>query len=178
MSGVKIIYIAFKNHVDVLPTIPEDKTAFEDFSILSEGGVGAGNTDIKMIGDNLFFRLETTVDLGELSYPQQGPSGCHSFLATLNVYHSGFKSKILGFLGAVTNRELIILAKLNNGDIHMLGDKDRGAILGDGTTATSGKALTDQNGTDLFFTYPTPTPRIYIGDIDSITSNQSSGSGV
>jgi hypothetical protein len=29
------------------------------------------------------------------------------------------------------NTELVILARLNNGDVHMLGDKDRGVEYGD-----------------------------------------------
>ena len=41
--------------------------------------------------------------------------------------------------------EVIILARLNNGDIHMLGDADRGAEIGENVEASSGKAVTDNN---------------------------------
>jgi hypothetical protein len=177
-SGVKVVYFAFQKDIAVLPRVPENKTSFEDFSILSEGGAGAEHVDIEMKPGKRFFKFETTSDLGELTYPEQGPKGCRSLLATLETYHSGFKQKILGFMTATMNQQLILLVKLNNGDVHMLGDKERGAEHGDGSTATSGKAITDQNGVNLFFTYVTPTPQIYIGDIDSLITDQSSNSGV
>ena len=48
------------------------------------------------------------------------------------------------------NSEVIILARLNNGDIHMLGDADRGAEIGENVEASSGKAVTDNNGAGLY----------------------------
>ena len=65
-------------------------------------------------------------------------------------------------------KETIILARLNNGDVHMLGDADRGAEIGDNVEASSGKAVTDNNGATLSFVYDTPTAQIYTGDMDSL----------
>ena len=65
------------------------------------------------------------------------------------------------------NSEVIILARLNNGDIHMLGDADRGAEIGDNVEASSGKAVTDNNGATSFV-YDTPTAQVYTGEMDSL----------
>ena len=85
--------------------------------------------------------------------------------ANLEIFHPGFKPKLLGFIASVMNSETIILARLNNGDVHMLGDNDRGAEIGDSVEATSGKAVTDNNGATLSFVYeprpPKSTPGIW-----------------
>jgi len=110
-------------------------------------------------------------DLGELKYTLQGPTGARSFKANLEVYHPGFKSKLLGLVSSTMNNELVILARLNNGDIHMLGDKDRGVEYGDSAELSSGKAVTDNNGGTLNFVYDTPTAQIYVGtNLDTIIS--------
>ncbi len=86
----------------------------------------------------------------------------------LEIYHPGFKPKLLGFIASVMNSETVILARLNNGNVHMLGDADRGAKIGDNVEASSGKAVTDNNGATLSFVYDTPTAQIYTGDMDSL----------
>jgi hypothetical protein len=176
-SGVKTLYIALHDDVDLLPTLPNTRTHFEDFAVLSEGGDGPNHL-IKMKAGKRMFKFATTKDLGELKYTVQGTSGGKSFNANLEVVHAGMKEKILGFMASVMNRELILLAKLNNGDVHMLGDKDRGAEFGDTAEVTSGKAVSDQNGATINFTYDTPTAQIYKGDnIDSLLVAEESGSG-
>ena len=67
------------------------------------------------------------------------------------------------------------MCKLNNGAIHMLGDKDRGCEFGDSAEATSGKAIGDPTGATINFIYYTPTPQIYIGDIDGLLSDSGNG---
>ena len=68
------------------------------------------------------------------------------------------------------NSELVILARLNNGDVHLLGDKNRGVEYGDNAELSSGKAATDNNGGTLNFVYDTPTVQIYTGNnLDTIT---------
>jgi hypothetical protein len=70
------------------------------------------------------------------------------------------------------NSELVILARLNNGDIHLLGDKNRGVEYGDSAELSSGKSVTDNNGGTLNFVYDTPTAQIYVGNnIDQITGS-------
>ena len=167
MSGVKTVYFALKDDIKTFPTLPSTRNAYEDYVQLT----GA----LTMKDGKRFFKLHSERDLGELKYETQGVTGGKSFKGTLEIQHSGFKHKILGFLAATINEELIILCKLNNGEIHMLGDADRGAEYGDGTTTTSGKAVTDQNGVTLNFSYDTPAPLIYTGDIETLLVASTTG---
>ncbi len=160
MSGVKTIFYALKDDIFAYPTLPDTRNSFEDFAIL--------DGSITMKSGKRFFKFQSEKDLGELKYEPQGAAGGKSLRATLEIFHAGFKAKILGFLAATLNEEVVILAKLNNGEVHLLGDKDRGAEIGDGTTSTSGKALSDPNGVTLFLTYDTPTPQIYTEDLDAL----------
>jgi len=169
-SGVKVIYYALREDVKEMPTLPNTRSKFEDFAVLSEGGtaVGGKTHSIEMLSGKRFFRFYCGKNLGELKYSIQGVAGGKSMNANLEVMHPGLRKEILGFMAATMNDELIILCKLNNGDIHVLGDLERGAELGDNAEATSGKAITDANGVTLNFTYDTPTAQIYVGDMESL----------
>jgi hypothetical protein len=161
MSGVKNVYIAFKEDVKTFPTLPNVREHYDDFAVL-EG-------DIEMKASKRFYHVYSSRDLGELKYTLQGPTGARSLKATLEMYHPGFKSKLLGLVSSTMNSELVILARLNNGDVHLLGDKNRGVEYGDSAELSSGKAVTDNNGGTLNFVYDTPTAQIYVGEIDPIT---------
>ena len=162
MSGVKNVYIALKEDVASLPKLPASRTSYEDFAVLE------GN--ITTVNGKRFYHIYCSRDMGELKYTTQGTFGGKSLKANLEIYHPGFKPKLLGFIASVMNSEAIILARLNNGDVHMLGDADRGAEIGENVEATSGKAVTDNNGATIAFVYDTPTAQIYTGDIDSLIS--------
>ena len=117
-----------------------------------------------------FYHIYCSRDLGELKYTLQGPTGARSMKATLEIYHPGFKPKLLGMVSSTMNSELIILVRLNNGDIHLLGDKNRGVEYGDNPELSSGKAVTDNNGGTLNFVFDTPTAQIYVeNNVDAIT---------
>ena len=160
MSGVKNVYISLKDNVASLPKLPSNRTSYEDFALLE------GN--IVMVNGERFYHIYCSRDMGELKYTTQGTFGGKSMKANLEIYHPGFKPKLLGFIASVMNSETIILARLNNGDVHMLGDADRGAEIGDSVEATSGKAVTDNNGATIAFVYDTPTAQIYTGEMDSL----------
>jgi len=162
MSGVKNVYIAFKDNIASFPSLPNVREKFEDFAVL-EG-------TIAMKPSKRFYHIYCSRDLGELKYTLQGPTGARSMKATLEIYHPGFKPKLLGLVSSTMNSELIILARMNNGDVHLLGDKNRGVEYGDNAELSSGKAVTDNNGGTLNFVFDTPTAQIYAGNnIDAIT---------
>lgn len=161
MSGVKTMYFIPKSDVNSINAVlANTKQNFADYvEIGSSAMVGKAFTVISGKG---FAKLYSAKDLGELKYAVQGAGvGSRSMKATLEVFHPNFKRKILGFLGTMINQELIIVVVLNNGDKHLLGDLERGAQIADGVEATSGKAVTDQNGATLQFEWDTPMPQIF-----------------
>ncbi|MDD4847610.1 MAG: hypothetical protein PHR53_02450 [Bacteroidales bacterium] len=169
MSGVKTIYYALKDDAATIPSLKTTRTTFEDFATL--------DGSIVMKTGKRFFKFHSEKDMGELTYKTQGTSGCKSLLANLETFHPGLRKKLLGFVDALMNQELLIIVKLNNGELHLLGDADRGAEFADDINLTSGKAVSDQNGATLNFVYATPAAQIYTGDVDDLLEPAGSGSG-
>ena len=161
MSGVKTMYFIPKNDVTAINAVlAASKTTFTDY--VEIGSTAMEGKAFTVATGKGFVKLYCTKDLGELKYAVQGAGvGSRSMKATLEVFHPNFKRKILGFLGTMINQEMIIVAVLNNGDKHLLGDLERGAQIADGVEATSGKAVTDQNGATLQFEWDTPMPQIF-----------------
>lgn len=161
MSGVKTMYFIPKNDVTAINAVlAAQKTTFTDY--VEIGSASMEGKAFTVATGKGFAKLYCTKDLGELKYAVQGSGvGSRSMKATLEVFHPSFKRKILGFLGTMINQDLILVVVLNNGEIHLLGDLERGAEIADGVEATSGKAVTDQNGATLQFEWDTPMPQVF-----------------
>lgn len=161
MSGVKTMYICPKDDVTAINAVlAASKTSFADY--VEIGSASMSGKAFTVATGKGFAKIYCAKDLGELKYTVQGSGvGSRSMKANLEVFHPNFKRKILGFLGTMMNQEVIIVAVLNNGDKHLLGDLDRGAEIADGVEATSGKAVTDQNGATLVFEWDTPMPQVF-----------------
>ena len=161
-SGVKAMYMAMHTDVATFPTLPSVRAEFADFAELE------GN--IVMVEGKLFKKIYVSKDMGELKYKPQGKTGSRSFRASLSIFHPGLKAKLLGMVASMMNSEFFVLVLLENGDVHVLGDKYRGAEFSEDTELTSGKEITSENGGNLGFIYDTPTAQIYTGDLDALTT--------
>lgn len=161
MSGVKTMYFIPKNDVTAINAVlAASKTTFTDYVQIGSTAM-EGKAFTAATGKG-FAKLYCGKDLGELKYTVQGSAvGSRSLKAHLEVFHPNMKKKLLGFLGTMINQELILVVVLSNGEIHLLGDLERGAEIADGVEATSGKAVTDQNGATLQFEWDTPMPQIF-----------------
>lgn len=164
MSGVKTMYIIPKSDITAINAVLSNtKTTFTDYVELGSSAM-EGKAFTVATGKG-FAKIYCAKDLGELKYTVQGAAvGSRSMKANLEVFHPNFKRKILGFIGTMINQEVVIVAVLNNGDKHLLGDMERGAAIADGVEATSGKAVTDQNGATLVFEWDTPMPQIFYAE--------------
>lgn len=100
-------------------------------------------------------------EFGELIYTPQGQHGSRSFKAELEIFHPGFKKRLLGYMSVAANREYLLVVGLSNGEWHLMGDTGRGARMADSTRATSGKAVTDANGGELHFECSCQAPRVF-----------------
>lgn len=170
MSGVKRVIIALMDDIDTYPERINEasRQGLEDHVRLQ------GN--IVMKAGKRAYKVYTDPDNAEMTYESQGEKGSKSKKAKLDIKIPGLRAKVLGFNAAIQNAELVILALLNNGEWHMMGDKDRGADLDDDKT-TSGKGASASSGSELSFTYDTAIPQIYTGDIDSLLTEAPSGNG-
>lgn len=167
LSGVRALWVANKNDVEAINAVlASTVTDFATMVTLDTSGLTTDHA-IACVEGKGFAGIYCADDMGELKYATQGTiTGCKSLKATLDIYHPGFKRVALGALAYFNNQEAIIVVKLNNGEIHLLGDLDRGAKLQDGMEGTSGKASEDDNGVNFIWEYNCPAPRIFSEDWD------------
>ena len=161
MSGVKTMFYIPKYDVTAINAVlAATKTTFTDY--VQIGSTAMEGKAFTVATGKGFAKIHCSKDLGELKYTVQGSAvGSRSLKAHLEVFHPAFKRKILGFLGTMINQEVILVVVLNNGEIHLMGDLERGAEIADGVEATSGKTVTDPNGATLQFEWDTPMPQIF-----------------
>lgn len=160
-SGVKKIAVFLTQDVQDWPARRTDIQEMRDYVELD------GNLTFKT-GKRAFL-IHCKDEAGELHYEGQGEEGSRSQKAILNIYNPGMKSPMLGFIAAVQNADIGALVWLNNGEVHLLGDKDRGMILSE-NNATSGKAVADPNGGDMTFNYNCSRAQVYTGQTDHLTT--------
>ena len=172
LSGVKALWITTKQDIEAINAVKAAiVTDFDKLVTLDTSGL----TNLKAIACKTgkgFAAVYCADDMGELKYATQGTmTGCKSLKATLDIYHPGFKRVALGALAYFNNQEAVIVAKLNNGEIHLIGDLDRGAKLQDGMESTSGKASEDDNGVNFIWEWNCPAPQIFTDGWDPRDAN-------
>lgn len=160
MSGVNTLYFIPKADILSINALsPATITTYAERVVI--GSSSLATNAISCATGKAFGKMYCADDLGELVYTPQGQKGSRSFKAELEIFHPAFKADMLGFLATHNNQELVLVCVLNNGDVHLLGNKQRGVTLADSTRATSGKAVTDANGAECHFEWNTPAPQIF-----------------
>ena len=159
-SGVTGIYFCPKaDVVSINAARPAIITSYEDRVTI--GSSSLATNAISCATNKGFAKMFCADDLGELVYTPQGQHGSRSFKAELEVFHPAFKADILGFMTVHNNQELIIVAEMNNGEFHLLGNMRRGVRIDESTKATSGKAVTDPNGAECHFIWNCDAPQVF-----------------
>lgn len=161
MSGIRTLYfIPLDDVISINAARPATYATFEDYVTIGDSSME--EKAVTVATGKRFAKIYCSTDMGELKYALQGSRvGNRSFKATLEVFHPKFRKQLLGFMSAMANAEMLVVAVLNNGEYHLLGDMEHGCILSDGMEATSGKAATDDNGATLQFEYQTPQKQIF-----------------
>jgi hypothetical protein len=91
-----------------------------------------------------------------------------SFEVTLSVFNPGLKKKLLGFIAAIKNENIFLIAQDNEGQYYLLGDSIRAAHMVPGEGIGTGKATADRKGANLKFVFKTNVPRVYVGDVSGL----------
>lgn len=152
------IYFGF--HADVLtwPTVPVSPATPEENGILT-------GTIVMKPGKNLF-KLYITDDTGEFNIESVGPVDGKSFVEHLNFFHPGLQKKILGFINAAKNDNLVFIVPDAEGQKYLMGDALRAAIYqGAPDGSGTGKETAARKGMSCEFTYKTPAAYVYTGDV-------------
>ena len=152
--------IYFGYHADVLtwPTVHSSPATPE------ENGVLIGTIAMKA-GKNLF-ELYITDDTGEFNIESVGEVDGKSFVEHLNFFHPGLQKKILGFINAAKNDNLVFIVTDAEGQMYLMGDEMRPAVYqGSPDGSGTGKETAARKGMSCEFTYKCNSAYVYDGDV-------------
>ena len=159
MGGiVQKIYFGFWADVETFPAKPVTPVTLEDNASLT------GN--IVMKTGKRMFEMYITDDTGEFNVEPVGEVDGKSFVLHLNFFHPGMQKKILGFINAAKNDNLVFVVTDAEGQQYLMGDAMRpsvyqGAPNGSGT----GKETAARKGMSCEFTYKTGNVYVYTGTV-------------
>lgn len=145
--------------VQAWPSAPVAPSTVENF--------GAWVGDVIMKANKNAFTFYSTDDTSELKISPVGEQDGMSFEMELTIFNPGLKKKLLGFIAAAKNENLFFIVQDSEGQWYLLGDAKRAAHMVGGEGGT-GKSSTDRKGMTLTFKFKTNTPRVYVGDTETI----------
>ena len=168
MSGVGTIYFVPRDKVTAINwSLPAAPASYEEFVVMEAITGGSPNHAIELTTGSKFSKMEIRLGMANLDYTVQGEVGSQSYRAALTIDRGGFKKNALGLHQMLLNNDVLIVAKLNNGDFHLLGDMDHGCELDTNSTGTTGKAVTDASTLTFSFVWDTNSPQIFGDQFDA-----------
>lgn len=166
-------YLWYGYHKDV-KTWPEPPATTGSITLEANGSY-TGN--LIMEEGKRLFKMYITDDTGELKMPLVGDTDGQSYEMNLTFFHPGLSKKILGFVNANKNGNLVFIAPDAEGQLYLLGDKDRPCTMVNGEGLGTGKQTKDRKGAGLSFKYKTNNILAYTGPIpDAVSVGSGSGS--
>lgn len=159
MGGIaQTIYFGY--HTDVLtwPTKPSSPTTLEAAATLTG--------DVVMNTGKRLWDMFLTDDTGEFKIEPVGETDGKSFVLHVSLFHPGLQKKILGFMNAAKNENLVLIVVDSDGQKYLMGDALRPAVfVGSPDGAGTGKETAARKGVSLEFTYKTPAVYVYGGSV-------------
>lgn len=159
MGGIaQKVYFGFWEDVATWPTKPTAPATVEDAATLTG--------DLTMKTGKRMFELYITDDTGEFNIESVGEVDGKSFVEHLLFFHPGLQKKILGFINAAKNDNLVFIVTDAEGQMYLMGDSMRPAVYqgspdGNGT----GKETAARKGMSAEFTYKTNSVYVYAGSV-------------
>lgn len=159
MGGItQKVYFGLWADVATWPTKPTTPADLEANATLTG--------DLTMKAGKRLFELYITDDTGEFNIESVGEVDGKSFVQHLTFFHPGLQKKILGFMNAAKNDNLVFIVVDAEGQKYLMGDSMRpatyqGAPDGNGT----GKETAARKGMSAEFTYKTPNNYVYGGSV-------------
>ena len=159
MGGiVQKIYFGFWADVETFPAKPVTPATLEDNASLT------GN--IVMKTGKRMFEMYITDDTGEFNVEPVGEVDGKSFVLHLNFFHPGMQKKILGFINAAKNDNLVFVVTDAEGQQYLMGDAMRPAVYqGAPNGSGTGKETAARKGMSCEFTYKTGNVHVYTGTV-------------
>lgn len=161
MGGIKqVVYFAYHSDVATWPTEPDFDAVADIEALASLTG------DIAMNTSKNFFALYLTDDTGEFEIESVGEKDGKSWVMHLRLFHPGLQKKILGFINAAKNDNLVFIVPDNNQNQFLMGDALRPATFeGSPDGSGTGMETAARPGVSMEFTYKTANLYQYGGSI-------------
>jgi hypothetical protein len=151
------IYFGLYEDVSSWPTEPDSPADLE------ENGVLTG--DLVMKAGKRMFAFYATDDTANMEINDVGEVDGMSQEVIINAFHPGLQKKILGFLNATKNENLVLVVEDCEGQRYLIGSEKIACkrIAGDGSG--TGAARADRKGANLKFRWPTNNVYVYDGNL-------------
>jgi hypothetical protein len=159
MGGIpQKIYFGFWKDVETFPTKPVTPLTLEENATLTG--------ELVMKTGKRMFEMYITDDTGEFNIESVGEVDGKSFVLHLSFFHPGMQKKILGFINAAKNDNLVFIVSDAEGQLYLMGDATRPAVYqGSPDGGGTGKETAARKGMSAEFTYKTPNVYVYNGAI-------------
>ena len=159
MGGlVQKVYFGYHRDVSAFPAKPTTPTTLETSSVLTG--------DLVMKAGKRLFEMYLTDDTGEFKIDSVGEVDGKSFVEHLTLFHPGLQKKILGFINAAKNENLVFVVVDSDGQKYLMGDALRSAVYaGAPDGAGTGKDAASRKGVSMEFTYKTSSIYVYTGNV-------------
>ena len=159
MGGlIQEVYFGFHADMANWPTKPMNLVDLEASAVLTG--------ELVMKAEKRLFSLYITDDTGEFSIEPVGEIDGKSFVEHLTLFSPGLQRKLLGFMNAAKNENLVFIVKDSDGQTYIMGDSLRPAIYAGAPDGFgTGKETAARKGISMEFTYKTANVYIYSGTI-------------
>ncbi len=159
MGGlVQKVYFGYHGDVATFPAKPATPLTLEASAELT------GTLTMKT-GKRLF-EMYMSDDTGEFKIDSVGEVDGKSFVQHLTLFHPGLQKKILGFMNAAKNANLVFIVVDSDGQKYLMGDALRSAVFaGAPDGAGTGKDAASRKGVSMEFTYKTSGLYVFTGDV-------------
>ena len=159
MGGItQKVYFGYHADVATFPPKPVAPATLETAAALTG--------DLTMKAGKRMFEMYLTDDTGEFKIDPVGEVDGKSFVSHLTLFHPGLQKKIIGFMNAAKNENLVFIVVASNDNKFLMGDALRPAVYaGSPDGGGTGKTTASRAGRSAEFTYKTANIYLYEGNI-------------
>lgn len=158
LGGIgQTIYFGLWSDVATWPTEPSSPADLAALAALTG--------DIAMSAGKRMFEFYSTEDVAELQLNPIGEEGGKGIDMVLNVFHPGLRTKLLGFMNATKNEDLVLIVKDNEGQMYLMGNALRSAKFTGGDGSGTGKSREGRRGLAFAFSFVAAGVYVYSGSV-------------
>lgn len=151
------IYFGLWTDVAVWPTDPLNPMTLD--------AAGTLTGDLEMKAGKRMFELYTTEDAAKLDINVIGEEGGKGYELLLHVFAPGLNKKLLGFMNATKNEDLVLIAQDSASQNYLLGCEIRSAKFSASDGSGTGSTTDGRRGLGMTFAFRTASLLTYTGSI-------------